>query len=135
MRPIPRAVAWLSLVFVVGLGAFVSGYYVGLRKGADTISAIHAQNAVSDSIGDLRSAFAALERNDLAASQAQHEASIRKALLDIGGYATVDSLPTWDCRPANRATMNDARLYLIQHPPAADDPLGPIMLRAAEHCR
>ena len=135
MRPISRTVAWLSLLFVVGVCAFVSGYYFGIGKGAEAQSVVDARNSVSDSIGELRVAFAALGRNDLEYSRAQHEIAIHKALLDIGGYATVGGLPTWDCKPMHRTTMNEARLYLIQHPPAPNDRMGEMMQKAAELCR
>ena len=135
LRPIHRTLLWSALVLFVGSGAFISGYYLGIGKGADTISMLHAQNSVADSIGELRAEFAALERNDLAFSQAQHERSIRKALLNIGSHAHAGVLPTWSCPPAYRATMNDARLYLLQHPPAAHDPMDQMMQKAAEHCR
>jgi len=135
MRPGQRTLAWLSLTIIVGIGAFVSGYYLGIGKGAETISMISAQNSVSSSIGELRVALAALERNDLAFSRAQHEQSVRAALVDIGSYAAAGMLPTGDCMPMHRATMDIARLYLIQHPPAADDPAGETMQKATAHCR
>jgi hypothetical protein len=130
-----RSMAWLSLVLAVGLGAFASGYYIGFGKGAETLGTLTAQNSVSDSIGEIRVALAALDRNDLEFSRTQHENAVRTALLNIGAHASVGGLPTWDCKPAHRATMDDARLYLKLHPPAADDRVGQMMLQAAEHCR
>ncbi len=103
---------FLWLIAVVASGAI--GFYFGVGHGAKTLSAIVAQNEVTDGLAKIRVSLDALEKNDLAHANKLQEQNLKSALFQIGTYS--QGLAYWACTDKDRQTIQAVHKYIEANP-------------------
>jgi hypothetical protein len=103
---------FLWLIAIVASGAI--GFYFGIGHGAKTLSAVVAQNQVTDGLADVRVSINALEKNDLENSKMLHEENLKSALVQIGTYS--QGLAYWKCTEKDGEAIRAAHKYAEAHP-------------------
>jgi hypothetical protein len=110
-------VRWIALFVLIALTGLI-GFYLGVRKGADTMSSIAAQNEVSTALIRIDSSIKALTKNDLAYSREQEQRNMNSALFDLGTYAP--TVPYWQCKDRDRTIVRNVKAYLNAHQETTD---------------
>lgn len=129
MKIVIKAIALVVLISVVG----TLGFYLGLRRGAETMGTLAAQNEVSSALSRINSSVIALGKNDLSYSMVQHQRDLNSALFDLGSYAS--SVPYWKCRDRDKSIVRDARAYLDTHPNTGHPPPQELLSQALKFCQ
>ena len=123
-----QVVPFLGAVVLAG----AVGFYVGVRRGAESISEVSSQTVVSQSLSNMRISLAALERRDYDFSEAQHLALLRSELLVIGSQST--SIAYWRCSDLDRSTIARAVKIVGQNWLESNSPQGVFIRKGAMFC-
>ena len=126
------------LVKVIALSILLAlvggmGFYVGLRKGADVMSAIASQNEVSSALSRINSSIKALDKNDIAYSRAQHQRDLNSALFALGTYAP--AVTYWQCKDRDRIIVRDVKSYVESHRDMNGLPADLLLNEALKFCQ
>jgi hypothetical protein len=109
------------------------GFYIGLRKGADTMSTMASQNEVSSALSRIDSSIKALNKNDLEYSREQHQRDLSSALFDLGTYAP--AVTYWQCKERDRSIVMGVKSYVGSHREMNGLPPDPLLNEALKFCQ
>lgn len=126
------AVKWIALFILVALTG-VLGFYLGIRNGADTMSALAAQNEVTSALSRIDSSIKVLNKNDLSYSRDQEQRNMKSALFDLGVYAPTVSY--WQCKDRDRTIIKNVKAYLDAHQEMTGLPPNPLLSDALKFCQ
>ncbi|TAA21585.1 hypothetical protein EA660_16635 [Pseudoxanthomonas winnipegensis] len=127
-----RTAATIALMLGLMGTAGGIGFYFGIKEGADVMATLTSQNEVSRALARIRVSTAAIERNSISYSVAQHERDIGQALFDLGVYAP--TMPYWACRVKDREAIKAAKIYIAAHPGIGGLPPKSVLDRALGIC-
>ncbi|MBB6247358.1 hypothetical protein [Rhodanobacter sp. A1T4] len=121
---------FLWLIAVVAGTAI--GFYVGFGYGAKTMTALAAQNEVTDAVAGVRMSLDGLGLSDSMQANKIYEENLTFALVQIGTYS--QGLAYWACSDKDREAMQGARKYVEAHPELLSGPVRLWQMKGLQFC-